>query len=1789
MSIRRSSHNPLLPGLALMLLLAALSARAAPSTLAGEAPANEASEPAESAPAHPIIKIDPVRDSFDINNPAAFDIFAPTGNDYIVELTLAKWLFNEPAAGGSRRTTGADRNFYRSSVHHIETMDHDSFQVPEEIWQNLRGSRVFFRLISYAPSSPWNQTFTTSNAEWNSAPSVERSGAAWYGLPLNDQAFIGGTAVVLDGRLNGKAISSDYGPRNAPGGSRFHAGLDIPVSVGTPVYAVADGVVQSDPGLSSDHILVLRHSDHFKTGYAHLESWLVEIDPNELITQGQLIGYSGDWVSNAHKSPHLHIDSGYDIVDGKASGALFYNPLHYLPYTNVYSNGISNFTSNTTRGRAIDIEPAAGDQDKVLVAFGLTTGYDKDLNYIKVQVDGRTDRGQYFVLNYDEVIKQDSNTGVVDLSNGRRFRIRDDDIYNDAALGYDFYVVPGSTTINQTASDHFFFPWDMTPFMIGEDEGPLDIVITAEEVNGARKEWNATVGAEISPIESEVNGRQLTIRFDVTYHDVMSGSIHLEAKGIPAGWSAAFDHQNLNLAPEEQAQVTLTLTAPNLIEPDVMKAEETRIVAFFNRLPALQDTEVICPASGNINAFSTAAASQQAAAGSLCPMPPGSVVIVSPPSSEVLLGEPITVKVNAPGAEPDAVVKLSVENSKTGAVEELAPIERAGDDVSFRWTPQDAATDYILTAYAEGLKPSQPLKVWTRSEMRFLEPSAGSVVMGKPITIKVEAQGMDDISLMISPSDGGHGGWMTETTPGRWEWSSWEPKSAGREYTLSATGYPSNGHDPVTVDYAVRAMPAKPVINVASPLTRDKPTQVEVSAPDAIEVELKASGSVEMTQSGYDEQAQSGDGIWKFKWTPDIAGHQTITADVNYALLDRELIHKEVLVIDENQNSIEVIISEPMNGAVLLWGVRTPVRIESPGELIKASLEITDAAGNVVFEKSVTAQELGGNFSEVAIDWAPSKEGDYLLKATAWDPTGYKGWTEDEVRVTVESPGAWSQINDFTYLWENKKPISGLRRHGYGFDHTVWLNTGISSSEYVCGVVGYESWGGDIGEKSDHHDIVDVFMAPSDGSWKLMADFNTWHSEDLFNGIFSDRPEKWNVKVMCFSSEVAAYGDPQPGKPIFIKRFDDRGDNVGIKTSGETHIPTDQFICGVAGFGAEFGDIQESGRGDIIQAFMSPGTNTWQMRADFRSHDDGKNSSHEDWDLSVLCVDRTWAAQDNPETGKPFVFKTYVDQGDNFSRATEFSVADWECGITGFAALHGDINENSSSNALMDVRMSPGSQVWHLRADFRTHKGDHETWNMHVMCVAKLPEAAPQLSAEPAMFPSIAADGWKYGPGMRLTWDETHNPYAAGYMVQYSEDGGGTWKTYHASREISYGGWINHHGNLDCGHGFGHCLKPLQNYSYRVAPVDAQGNLLSDWSPTVTQRSMDWPANVQLGEPEPAGPYLSDEEVTLRLVDIHGPGLRIQWKLSSWSGAEFNIISGCQDGLAVQNSVNTCTLLVWENSTASAGSEFLAANAFAPSKIVRVDVTGEDTSGYRMTDYRVLSFKDNQGGKDTPSSPFADVSSNHWVEPYTTYLYNHGYIAGIESGEALLFEPQAEANRFEMSVFLVRASHQEPGYVPVEPAVEQIFFEDKKPADVASFSSNAEAEPALGWGVKWSEELNDLGLTSGCSINPPLFCGEAPTTRAQAATFFEKVLHGAQYAPPEVQSSAFQDVPLLDQDRSPAWAPKWIEQALADGLVQSCGTDMDNMLFRPDAPVTRAEAACMLYHTLQARGDIPTE
>jgi len=230
---------------------------------------------------------------------------------------------------------------------------------------------------------------------------------------------------------------------------------------------------------------------------------------------------------------------------------------------------------------------------------------------------------------------------------------------------------------------------------------------------------------------------------------------------------------------------------------------------------------------------------------------------------------------------------------------------------------------------------------------------------------------------------------------------------------------------------------------------------------------------------------------------------------------------------------------------------------------------------------------------------------------------------------------------------------------------------------------------------------------------------------------------------------------------------------------------------------------------------------------------------------------------------------------------------------------------------------------------------------------------------------------------------------------------------------------------------------------------------------------------------------------------------------------------------------------------------------------------------------------ENGGGTDDPINDrvFADLTSSDWAYPYFNALYNQGYISGYEEDGQVYMKPYNTATRSETSVTLVRAWHQDPEYIPVEPLVEEIYFVDLKPdTELNSMSAADPAPAALAWNVKWDEENYDLGITSGCSANPPRYCGEASTTRAQAATFFVKTLYAEDFKPPEIGSSSFQDVPMLNADGSSAWEPKWIEQALQDGIIQDCNTDMQSMLFRPDDAATRSELMCMLYHTLEAKG-----
>ncbi|MBI5421204.1 MAG: peptidoglycan DD-metalloendopeptidase family protein [Parcubacteria group bacterium] len=95
--------------------------------------------------------------------------------------------------------------------------------------------------------------------------------------------------------------------------TQFHNGIDYGVSIGTPVYAAADGKVfaisNNDRGTSrfdrfqyGKHV-VLVHDNNLATLYAHLSQNNV-VSIGQTVKRGDLIGYSGN--TGYATGPHLH-------------------------------------------------------------------------------------------------------------------------------------------------------------------------------------------------------------------------------------------------------------------------------------------------------------------------------------------------------------------------------------------------------------------------------------------------------------------------------------------------------------------------------------------------------------------------------------------------------------------------------------------------------------------------------------------------------------------------------------------------------------------------------------------------------------------------------------------------------------------------------------------------------------------------------------------------------------------------------------------------------------------------------------------------------------------------------------------------------------------------------------------------------------------------------------------------------------------------------------------------------------------------------------------------------------------------------------------------------------------------------------------------------------------------------------------------------------------------------------------------------------------------------------------
>lgn len=85
---------------------------------------------------------------------------------------------------------------------------------------------------------------------------------------------------------------------------RPHLGVDYAAPKGTPVHAVADGVVTFKGwGGGGGNTLKIKHAGNLVTGYLHLSRFAKGINQGTRVSQGQLIGYVGS--TGTSTGPHL--------------------------------------------------------------------------------------------------------------------------------------------------------------------------------------------------------------------------------------------------------------------------------------------------------------------------------------------------------------------------------------------------------------------------------------------------------------------------------------------------------------------------------------------------------------------------------------------------------------------------------------------------------------------------------------------------------------------------------------------------------------------------------------------------------------------------------------------------------------------------------------------------------------------------------------------------------------------------------------------------------------------------------------------------------------------------------------------------------------------------------------------------------------------------------------------------------------------------------------------------------------------------------------------------------------------------------------------------------------------------------------------------------------------------------------------------------------------------------------------------------------------------------------------
>jgi len=106
-----------------------------------------------------------------------------------------------------------------------------------------------------------------------------------------------------------KRMVSGYGMRIHPvyKTRKMHEGMDFTASIGTPIYATANGTVIKSTyarGGYGKHVIIKHGRFGYETLYAHMNQ--INVKKNQVVKRGEIIGYVGN--TGLSVGPHLHYE-----------------------------------------------------------------------------------------------------------------------------------------------------------------------------------------------------------------------------------------------------------------------------------------------------------------------------------------------------------------------------------------------------------------------------------------------------------------------------------------------------------------------------------------------------------------------------------------------------------------------------------------------------------------------------------------------------------------------------------------------------------------------------------------------------------------------------------------------------------------------------------------------------------------------------------------------------------------------------------------------------------------------------------------------------------------------------------------------------------------------------------------------------------------------------------------------------------------------------------------------------------------------------------------------------------------------------------------------------------------------------------------------------------------------------------------------------------------------------------------------------------------------------------------